>query len=317
MHDQRRLSCAIIVPSYRRSSELARCLGALREQQTLPNQVVVVVRAEDIAARGVVSRVGSALAITEVLSDRPGQIAALNAGLDAVMCDVTAITDDDAVPHSDWVERLLERFADSRVTAVGGRDVVVGATDGRHPLVGVVGWYGRTTGNHHRGTGPVRPVDVLKGANMAFRTVWLRRVGFDERLRGSGAQVHNDLAVCLQIRRAGGLLIYDPEILVDHYPARRPAGDDRMHATFVAIADEVHNETLALMEFLPAWRRSLWLLWALLWGTRRSPGLGMSVVLLPSSRSSVLRRLMACWRGRAAGIRTWLTARARTRRLSR
>ena len=312
MHAQRLPSCAIVVPSYGRPTDLARCLAALREQQTAPDQVIVVVRAEDDGARGVTREAGSGLAITEVLTDRPGQVAALNAGLGAVECDITAITDDDAAPRPDWVKRLTEHFADPHVTAVGGRDVVAGAVDGRHPLVGTVGWYGRTTGNHHRGTGPVRAVDVLKGANMAFRTEWLRRIGFDERLRGSGAQVHNDLAVCLRIRRAGGRLVYDPEVLVDHYPARRPAGDEREHATSEAVVDAVHNETLALMEFLPMRRRSVWLLWAVLWGTRRSPGLGLSLVLLPSSRMSVLRRLLACWRGRAAGLRTWLAARPPT-----
>lgn len=308
MDNLRLLSCAVIVPSYRRSTDLARCLGALRQQTSMPNQVVVVVRAEDLEGRAVVAAADPELAITEVLSTRPGQVAALNAGLCAVRCDITAITDDDAAPRSDWVERLVDHFADPHVSAVGGRDVVAGAADGRHPLVGVVGWYGRTTGNHHRGTGPVRPVDVLKGANMTFRTSWLRRVGFDERLRGSGAQVHNDLAVCLQIRRAGGHLLYDPEVVVDHYPARRPAGDDRTHGTF-ADSDEVHNETLALMEFLPVSRRSVWWLWAVLWGTRRSPGLGISLVLLPSSRWSVPGTLLACWRGRAAGARTWLAGR--------
>lgn len=304
-------SCAIVVPSYGRPRDLSRCLGALSAQTVSPEQVIVVVRTEDIDGRAVVASASSGLPITEVLSDCPGQVAALNVGLGAVHCDITAITDDDAVPRPDWISRLLEHFADPGVAAVGGRDVVMGAVDGRHPIVGRVAWYGRITGNHHRGEGLVRPVDVLKGANMAFRTGWLQCFGFDEDLRGAGAQVHNDLMVCLQVRRQGGYVLYDPEVLVDHYPAQRPAGDYRT-PTLTGVSDEVHNETLALMEFLPVWRRPVWLLWAVLWGTRRNPGLGVSLALLPSRRGAALPTLVACARGRVAGVLTWRARRART-----
>jgi len=310
LNSERRPSCAILVPSFRRSIDLKRCLGALSTQSVSPDQIIVVVRIEDIDTRAVVASAGTKLAITEVLSGCPGQVAALNAGLRAVRCDITAITDDDTAPRSDWISRLLEHFADPRVAAVGGRDVLTGPEDERHPAVGLVRWYGRITGNHHRGIGSVRPVDVLKGANMAFRTDWLRRFGFDERLRGIGAQVHNDLIICLQIRRAGGCLLYDPDLIVDHYMTHRPAGDDRTRGTLGAVSDEVHNETLALMEFLPTWRRPLWLIAAVLWGTRRNPGLGVSLALLPRRRESVLSTLMACCRGRAAGVLTWWATRA-------
>lgn len=304
-------SRAVLVPSYRRPSDLTRCLSAIGAQIVAIDQVIVVVRGDDTETRAVVASARSEFTITEVVSDRPGQVAALNAGLRAVECDITAITDDDAAPRPDWVSRLLQHFVDPGVAAVGGRDVVHGADDGFDPLVGRVGWQGRVTGNHHRGIGAVRTVDVLKGSNMAFRTEWLRRFGFDERLRGTGAQVHNDLMVCLQIRGAGGRLLYDPEVLVDHYPARRPAGDHRTHLSLAAVSDEVHNETLALMEFLPPWRRLLWLMWAFLWGTRRNPGLAVSLVLLPNRRWSILRTLVASCRGRVAGFLTWQAARGR------
>jgi GT2 family glycosyltransferase len=305
-----RPSCAILVPSYRRATDLSRCLGALRAQSAGPNQVVVVIRADDDESRAVIASACPTLPVTEVLHDRRGQVAALNAGLQAVTCDITAITDDDTAPHSDWVARLLMHFDDPAVAAVGGRDVVLLADDGLLPVVGRVGLCGRVTGNHHRGMGPARPVDVLKGANMAFRTEWLRRFGFDDRLRGTGAEVHNDLMLSLKVRGAGGNLVYDPAVLVDHYTALRPEGNhDRTPASLAELTDEVHNETLALMEFLPAWRRGLWLLWVLACGTRRRPGLGACVALLPRLRWSIVRTLMASLRGRFAGLLTWRLAR--------
>ncbi len=301
----KRASCAVLVPSYGRPADLTRCLRALAAQRVPPDQVVVVVRAEDAATRAVVASVGD-VAVTEVVADHHGQVAALNAGLRAVSCDITAITDDDTAPHADWVSRLHMHFADPGVAGVGGRDVVLLATDGLHPDVGLVGAYGKIIGNHHRGVGDARCVDVLKGANMAFRTAWLRRFGFDKRLRGKGAQVHNDLMISLRVRRAGGRLVYDPAVAVDHYTSPRPEGNhDRSPATWRDLADEAHNETLALLEFLPPARRCLWLLWALLWGTRRRPGLGVCLVLLPRLRRSIVRALRATYSGRFAGIVTW------------
>jgi hypothetical protein len=281
-----------------------------------PDEVVVVLHTEDAGGRAVVS--GSGLTVTEVLVDRPGQVAALNAGLAAVTADIAAITDDDAAPFPDWVARLLGHFADEAVAAVGGRDVVVwdgaviGLEDGFRRVVGRVGWYGRIAGNHHRGIGPARCVDALKGANMAFRTERLRAVGFDLRLRGVGAQVHNDLMVCLTICRAVGRLLYDPAVQVFHYPAPRTAGDaadDRTPADLRALSDEVHNETLALLEFLPFWRRALWIVWAVGCGTRRAPGLGASLVLIPQLGWSAVARFLACARGRLEGLLTWRASR--------
>jgi hypothetical protein len=66
-------------------------------------------------------------------------------------------------------------------------------------------------GNHHVGIGPPF-VDVLKGANTVYRRRTLDSVRFDPRLREQGAQVHNDMAVALTLRRRGACLLYDPSM---------------------------------------------------------------------------------------------------------
>lgn len=302
-------SCAVLVPSFRRPGDLRRCLKALAHQTRPPEQVIVVRRADDHQTRDTVAATGTELPVTEVLSERTGQVAALNAGLECVRSDVTAITDDDAAPRPEWLAGLMRHFSEPSVAGVGGRDLVVGSVDGPRQLVGHVGWQGRIVGNHHRGTGLPRSVDVLKGANMAFRTEWLRRFGFDERLWGAGAQVHNDLMVSLRIRAAGGRLVYDPAVLVDHHPAARPAGDERMDRRFDLVREEVHNETLALMEFLPAGRRVVYVVWAVLRGTRRNPGVGVMLALLPSNRRTILKAFAGSIEGRAWGVQTWLGSR--------
>jgi GT2 family glycosyltransferase len=203
-------------------------------------------------------------------------VVALNAALQAAAGELVAITDDDAVARPDWLERLERRFqADKRIGGVGGRDVVHDASGsgvGAEQVVGVVRRYGRVIGNHHLGTGGARRVELLKGVNMAFRREALRGVRIDERLRGS-AQVHWEIDLCLGVVSAGWELLYDPAIMVDHYPAQRFGEDQRVGRPLQALQNEVYNETRALLRNLPVWRGAIALGYGMAIGTRLAPGL--------------------------------------------
>ena len=72
-----------------------------------------------------------------------------------------------------------------------------------------------------------REVDTLKGGNMSFRAAAVRGLRFDQRLRGPDAQVDCELAFSLALKRAGWALVYDPQIVVDHFQAPRHDIDQR------------------------------------------------------------------------------------------
>ena len=197
------MKVTVLVPTYRRPADLARCLAALQRQSRAPDEVVVVARADDEATHTCLRdpAVPGSLPLSVARVEVPGQVAALNRGLDAANGDVIAITDDDAAPHVDWVERIAAAFeSDARLGALGGRDWVHEkgrVLDGERPLVGKVTAHGKIIGNHHLGVGGAREVDILKGANMSYRRDAMRTIRFDARLRGAGAQVHNDMAFSL------------------------------------------------------------------------------------------------------------------------
>ena len=217
------LSISVIVPTYRRPLDLARCLTALERQARRPDRVIVVIRADDLETqRYLQMRIANDF-LTVVFVEREGVVAALNAGLDAADGDIVAFTDDDARPHADWLERIEAHFHDdASIGGVGGRDYVKGLeSEHESSRVGEIQWFGRQIGNHHLGNGPARDVEVLKGVNMSFRSDAIRGVHFDERLRGSGAQVHNELLFCFAVSRGGWRLVYDPAVAVDHFPAER------------------------------------------------------------------------------------------------
>jgi cellulose synthase/poly-beta-1,6-N-acetylglucosamine synthase-like glycosyltransferase len=257
--------------------DLARCLEALAAQQRPAEKIIVVVPGYDKATFTVTEAWQSRLPLETVQVKTPGQVQALNAGLKFCVGDIVAMTDDDAAPRQDWLARIETHFVNNpTIGGVGGRDWVHqnGRMETRcRTLVGRVLWFGRIVGNHHLGAGQPREVDILKGANCAFRMAAIQPIGFDQRLRGTGAQVHNDMAVSLAIQRAGWRLVYDPATAVDHFPA--PRHDEYRANTLSpeAVFDVAHNFSLAIAAIRHTWRRKAAYIWQALIGNKSDPGL--------------------------------------------
>ena len=89
----------------------------------------MVAREGDIDTLAVCSTAGAQTSnLRLVLVDRRGTVAALNAGLSEAEGRVIAITDDDAQPEEDWLERIgIEFAADPALGALGGPDLPRGA----------------------------------------------------------------------------------------------------------------------------------------------------------------------------------------------
>lgn len=298
---------SVIVPSFRRPEALQQCLAALAAQTQRPDEVVVGVRADDAATRAVVEAArATGLPVAAACTSQAGVIAAMQAALDATTGDIVALTDDDARPRPDWIAGLLAHFAAaSDIGGVGGRDWQP-SERGNAARVGIVQWFGRVIGNHHLGHGPARDVDVLKGANCAFRGSLLRAVGFDARLHGAGAQMYWELGVCLPLRRIGWRLVYDPAVAVDHDIAPRHGADTLHRGVFAAtpLHDAVHNETVELLEGRSLPSRAVFMIWALLVGTVEGPGLAQCVRRLLLGDPVAVRAWRAALGGRLAGAAT-------------
>jgi cellulose synthase/poly-beta-1,6-N-acetylglucosamine synthase-like glycosyltransferase len=283
---------------------------ALQAQTKPPHQVIVTVRDTDTETWQFLEGFKDCtLPLRTVKVTVGGVIAAMNAGLEAVEGDTVSITDDDAAPRRDWLERISDYFlSDNSIGGVGGRDWVHQGNqilDDSREIVGQLQWFGRVIGNHHLGVGQPREVDVLKGVNMSFRTSAIKGLRFDERMQGSGAQVHFELAFCLTLKRAGWKLIYDPEIAVNHYPAQRFDEDQRQKFNSIAFTNAVHNETLALLEHLSPLQRLVFAVWTILVGTREALGLLQWLRLSASEGTLARQKWFASMEGRWQGFRTW------------
>jgi len=306
---------SVLVPTYRRVARLEQCLEGVARQQPRPDEVLVVHRIDDEETgeflRGWTAR--DPVGHRAVAVDTAGIVPALREGIDAAAGDVIAFLDDDAVPRAGWLEEIRRGFAEATVGGVGGR--FVDHVDGRERTghtrrVGRITWYGRVIGRHDRDTEYHGDVEVLPGANMAFRRPL---VHMDGRLlhTANGLALANELDACLTVRRLGHRLLFTPEAVVDHYTTSyrdprlgsRVAGDD--------IGTSAANYTYTLLKYLPAPRRPAFLLYAFLLGSSMLPGPGRALAELAASPRrawAMAQRIGPTWRGRATGIsmyRTW------------
>lgn len=284
-------SIGVLLCTYRRPDNLAKCLEGLAAQTRIPNDIIVVARESDEDTQAYLqNRKPDMLPLRLVPVSEPGLVAARNAGLAACRTDILAMIDDDAVPRPQWVERILAIFQQHpKLGGLGGRDRSfngISFDDRQRTLVGKLHWSGKRTGNHHIGAGPIREVDLLKGANMSYRAAAMENVRFETRLHGSGAQPYEDIAFCLAVRREGWQLMYDPAVLVDHYEGSRE--EPRYYSSTMPVSNAeafrnfAYNGIVAFWDEFSTPRLYAHLLWSFFVGTRVCPGLVQAIRFTPS-----------------------------------
>ena len=288
---------SVVIPTFRRAAQLVRCLDGLRAQTTPPFEVVVVRRTEDEPSRDVLAPRSDVL---DIDVEEVGMVTALIAGVRATAGTVIAFTDDDAIPRADWLERIEGRFRDESVGAVGGRDIVHGANEKlRHAeRVGEISRMGRLVGNHHVGSRSARDVAVLKGVNMAFRR---EALALPYGLRGEQDQPHWEVATSQWAQQMGWRLVYDPAIVVDHYPGPRFDEHRRVLPGPSAVRDGAYNLVASLLAARPDLATER-LLYGLFLGDRSIPGIARVGVAVVRREHDVARRLVPSLVGQSQAL---------------
>jgi GT2 family glycosyltransferase len=157
-----------------RWDDLAAAIRSVRHQTVAPQRLIVVVD----HAPGLRARLAAMTDIEVIANTGPrGLSPARNAGVAAASADVVAFLDDDAAAAPDWIERLLEGYANPFALGVGGASLPVWDT-------GRPAWfpeeYDWVVGCTYRGL-PTRTAAVrnMIGSSMSFRRqVLLAHGGF-------------------------------------------------------------------------------------------------------------------------------------------
>ena len=286
---------------------MERCLAALTVQTRPPDEVLVIGRAEDSAARAVVTQHGALLTCPllwlEVVT--AGHVPPIRRGIERTSSAIVSFLDDDTEPDPEWLEALLRLFDDQTIACVGGRVV----TPGREPIptahAGRLRWYGKYVGNLGC-LETVVPVDVdgLPEGNCAWRVDVLRRLEFSPVLSLDDS-LHYGLDLCLQAKQIGYRVVYTSEARVRHHLAPRDGAVSRADAVTRSFILG-RNLTYVGLKRYSIGQRIAFLFWWFAVGERQSYGALKAIWDLPQGRAKVLRLLKSAFTGRLAGIQAWV-----------
>ena len=244
----------VLIATRNRPESLERTIRSVLASLHPSFTIVVVDNApDDTATQDLLqARFGGDNRIRWTVEPMKGLARAHNTGLRMVTSPLVAITDDDVVVDPFWLGHIVHAFATSaRVACVTGSiraaELETPAQKWAENHLGFDKGYRRTTFNldADRPRDPLFPYSAGSfgsGANMSFRTGFLREIGgFDPALgAGSKAQGGDDLAVFFEVVKRGHSLVYEPAALVLHYH----------HRTFEQLERQISGYGVGLGAFL-------------------------------------------------------------------
>lgn len=209
---------SVIVVTYNRPHDLARCLPSILANDYPNFELIVVDHSTTDDSQRVIAELGDDPRINYLRLYSGSKSSCLNVGLTRVHGEVIALTDDDCAVPETWLSRAVEVLA-------------------QEPAAGVV--YGSLTAAPHD---PIRtyipkfaPLRYRrfhsrldrdnyfgKGANMAVRRAVYERVGGYDPVIGPGAPLPgaDDTDLAYRALTAGFAVVEDPENVVIHWGAR-------------------------------------------------------------------------------------------------
>ena len=214
---------SVIVPVYNGAATIATCLESLLEQ-TYPSHatdVIVVENGSTDDTTGIVQRYPVRL----LHCARRGPAAARNLGISESKADVVAFTDADCIAEPDWLQELVQPYADPKVGGVGGairayehaaRTLVETFSEEHAPLV-----------NYESGEAEFLP--HLYTANASYRRHLVDEVGGFNPALVTGEDV--DLSWRLQLQ-TGAQVRYAPRAIVYHHHRSTRAGLARQYCQY-------------------------------------------------------------------------------------
>jgi GT2 family glycosyltransferase len=220
------VSVSVVVATYDRPADLARCLESLVMQQTTrPVEIVVV---DNHPSSGITRPVVSGFPGVKLITEARGGLSyARNAGIAAARGDIVATTDDDAVCAPDWIERLAAPFARDEVMVVTGNVLPIELETEAQRLFEAYGGLGRgfvplSVGRDWFAASrrSVRTWDLGCTANAAFRAAVFEdpEIGLMDEALGAGTPTgcSEDTYLFYRVLKAGHTIVYEPEALVWH-----------------------------------------------------------------------------------------------------
>lgn len=212
---------SVVICTYNRHERLEQTIKsffAQRHLELVEHELLVIDNNSTDRTRDTVARLHTAHPLRYVFEPRQGLCAARNRGVSDSNGDFVALLDDDVVLDSEWLCRLERAFRETDADVVGGRSYLI--FEGPLPA-----WFGpdfrpMLSEVELGGSRAVVPEGRgLAGLNLAFRKRVLAAVGpFDETIDRRGRELlgGGETLIMRKIQAAGGVILYDPDIVVGH-----------------------------------------------------------------------------------------------------
>jgi GT2 family glycosyltransferase len=225
---------SVIVPTRDRPEQIRHCLQSLMTLHYPRYEIIVVDNAPSTSATAdfIQQTYRDAPQVRYIREDRPGRCLALNCGMMAAQGEILAFTDDDVMIDRYWLIELVRGFSRAdNVACVTGLVLPLELDTAAQFWFEEYGGFSKgltrrvfDMGENHPKTRlyPYTAGRFGTGANMSFRTAFLRSVGgFDVALGvGSLTQGAEDLAAFFQVVTRGYRLVYEPTALLYHLHRR-------------------------------------------------------------------------------------------------
>lgn len=198
---------SVLIPTIRRYPYLRTLLGQLREQTTVPHEIIVVDQSPQSERELDLPKDFADLPIHWICLDQAGQCSSRNEGLKQASGDFILFVDDDDEVSPDLIERHLHNLSLYRCSVSSG----VALEPGQKELPADFRF--------------LRLSDVFPTNNSMIRKVVLKNSGLFDLAYDHGQRADHDLGMRLYL--AGEMMVLDPSICVLHHHA--PMGGLREH----------------------------------------------------------------------------------------
>lgn len=218
---------SVAIPTRNRADSLARTLSALQASELADGLRVDVIVVDNGSTDHTAEVVGRAAAespfpIHYHYEAAPGISHARNRALAVLEAPLVLFTDDDCLPATDWITRMLELFrAQPTLALVGGRVVL-------HNPLDSPAFTTHTETHFEFAHGSDYLTHTLMGANMAARASALQSVGAFDTALGAGSRCNvagEDFDMVYRLVQAGCHVAFDPAPVVAHDHGRRLKDD--------------------------------------------------------------------------------------------
>lgn len=232
-----RASCdvavSVVVATYDRPDDLARCLASLCAQRT--SRAVQVIVVDNHPASGITPPVVARFPGVQLVEESRGGLSyARNRGVAAATGSVILSTDDDVSCPPDWIERLLSPFRQPDVMVVTGNVLPLELETDAQRMFETYGGLGRgftprrVDGDWFSRSRRAAPTWELGcTANAAFRAHIFRDpdIGPMDEALGAGTPTgcSEDTYVFYRVLKAGYAIVYEPRAIVWHRHRDTPA----------------------------------------------------------------------------------------------